>query len=153
MRYDTTKFDMNDLVALFQSLDNPQQLLLSEVCTLGKLLLVMPATNATSERSFSALRRLKTYLRSTTVDSRLNHLKVLHIHKARTDDINQVDAANEFVEERKTGMRCLGNLRQMTCPKSCLFNQSRLRQVKATPRNILHWSEYTSILFSDVTRS
>ena len=30
-----------------------------------KLILVAPATNATSERSFSTPRRLKTYLRST----------------------------------------------------------------------------------------
>ena len=31
------------------------------------------ATNATSERSFSALQRVKTYLRSTTKQERLNH--------------------------------------------------------------------------------
>ena len=36
-----------------------QCMLMSEVETLAQLLLVMPATNATSERSFSALRRVK----------------------------------------------------------------------------------------------
>ena len=48
----------------------------------------MPATNcnAVSERSFSALKQVtETYLRSTTGDSRLNHLIVLHVHKDRTD--------------------------------------------------------------------
>jgi hypothetical protein len=35
-----------------------------------KLLLVMPATNAVSERSVSGLKCVKTYLRSTTGDSR-----------------------------------------------------------------------------------
>ena len=48
--------------------------LLSEVVKLVKLILVMPATNATSERSFSALKRVKTFLRSTMTQSRLNHL-------------------------------------------------------------------------------
>ena len=41
--------------------------------------------DAVSERSFSALKRVKTYLRSTTVDSKLNHLLMLHAHKDRTD--------------------------------------------------------------------
>ena len=45
----------------FQSLGNARKLLLSEICTLGKLMFVMPATNAVSERSFSALKRVKTY--------------------------------------------------------------------------------------------
>ena len=46
----------------------------SEVCTIAQLILVMPATNATSKRSFSAKRRVKTYLRSTMHQQRLNHL-------------------------------------------------------------------------------
>ena len=43
-----------------------QEILLPEVTKLAKLLLVLPATNAASERSFSAMKRIKTYLRSTT---------------------------------------------------------------------------------------
>ena len=38
----------------------------------AKLILVMPATNAVSERSFSTLRRLKTWLRSTMNQDKLN---------------------------------------------------------------------------------
>ena len=37
----------------------PQMALLSEVYTVASLIIVMPATNAVSERSFSALRHLK----------------------------------------------------------------------------------------------
>ena len=37
----------------------------SEIVTLVIILLVIPAANATSERTFSALRRVKFYLRST----------------------------------------------------------------------------------------
>ena len=61
-----------------------------------KILLVMPATNAVSERSFSALKRVKTYLRATTTDNRFNNLMVLHIHKHFTDKLDMVAVANEF---------------------------------------------------------
>ena len=46
----------------------------SEVFNLVKLLLVVPATNAVSERSASALRRLETYLGTTMSQERLNCL-------------------------------------------------------------------------------
>ena len=98
---DTSEFDVNDLVTFLQSLDSSRRKLLSEISTLGKLLLVMLATNAVSERSFSALKRVKTYLRSTTGDSRLNHLMMLHVHKDRTDALTLVDVANEFVGEKE----------------------------------------------------
>ena len=52
---------------------------------LTKLILVMPATNASSERSFSMLRCMKTYLRSTMKQERLNRIMTLHIHKELTD--------------------------------------------------------------------
>ena len=44
-----------------RSLGNARKLLLSEIYTFGKLMFVMPVTNAVSERSFSALKRVKTY--------------------------------------------------------------------------------------------
>ncbi|KAL4148720.1 hypothetical protein QTP88_002889 [Uroleucon formosanum] len=37
-------------------------------------------TTATGERSFSTLRRLKTYLRNTTGQQRLNEMAALNIH-------------------------------------------------------------------------
>ena len=77
-------------------LKHTEWLLLSEICTLGKLMLVMPATNAVSERSFSALKRVKTYLRSTTGESRLNHLMLLHVHKELADGMDMVEVANLF---------------------------------------------------------
>ena len=48
----------------------------------------MPASNATSERSFSALRRIKTYLRTTMSQERLNNLMILYVHR---DSLEQVD--------------------------------------------------------------
>ena len=57
----------------------------------------MPASNAMSERSFSTLRRVKTYLRSTMRQDRLNYLMILHVHKERTDALDLKEVANEFV--------------------------------------------------------
>ena len=69
---------------------------------------VMPATNIVSERSFSALKQVKTYLRSTTGDSRLNHLMMLHVHKDRTDALTLVDVANDFVGEKENRKQLFG---------------------------------------------
>ena len=77
--------DVKDLIDFFQKLESPEKLLLSEVIKVVKIFLAMPATNAISERSFSALRRVKTYLRSTTSDQRLSNIMTLHVHKDRVD--------------------------------------------------------------------
>ncbi len=71
---------------------------LNQIIILAKLILVMLATNSSSERSFSAMRRIKTYLRSTMLQERLNSLMVIHVHKELTDNLNMKDVANEFVQ-------------------------------------------------------
>lgn len=59
-----------------------------------RIMSVLPVTTTTNERSFSTLRRLKTYLRSTMGEERLNGLASLNIHRDVKVDINQ--ALNEF---------------------------------------------------------
>ena len=113
--YDTSRFDIADLLDFFQSLGNARKLLLSEICTLSKLMLVMPATNAVSERSFSALKRAKTYLRSTTGVGRLNHLILLHVHKEVAGGIDMVEVANLFVGTTSGASNCLGSFQKTTC--------------------------------------
>ena len=71
----------------------------SEVVLLIKLILVLPATNATSERSFSAMKRVKSHLRATMGQERLNNLIVLHVHKDYTDKIPSTTVANEFISK------------------------------------------------------
>jgi hypothetical protein len=46
-----------------------------------QLLATLPVTTCSSERSFSTLRRIKTYLRSTMGSERLNGLAMLSIHR------------------------------------------------------------------------
>ena len=83
--------------------------LLSEVVKLVSLILVMPATNATSERSFSALRRVKTYLRSSMNQSGLNHLMIFHVHKEFTDNLDLIACANDFVAGNEHRLRLFGS--------------------------------------------
>ena len=121
MGYYTSRFDIADLLDFFQSLGNARKLLLSETCTLGKLMLVMPATNAVSERSFSALKRVKTYLRSTTGEGRLNHLMLLHVHKELADGIDMVEVANLFVGDNQRRKQLFGKFSKNDLPMKSTF--------------------------------
>ena len=102
-KFDTTTFTIQDLFTLIRSFKKPEKELLSQVVILTKLLIVAPATNAVSERSFSSLKRLRTYMRSTTCDDRLNHLMILHVHKEKTDRLDMKNVARRFVS--KQGVR------------------------------------------------
>lgn len=68
-----------------------------EVIKYLQLLLSIPASVASGERSFSALRRIKTYLRSRMTQSRLAHLLLLHVHTGRTSEVVLDDIISEFV--------------------------------------------------------
>ena len=81
--------------------------MISEVAKMIKLIIVMPATNAVSERSLSAMRRLYTYLRINMGSSCLNNAMVLHIHEARLDKLSMVDVGKDFVFESDHRKSCL----------------------------------------------
>lgn len=90
-------YNLKSVLAYLNDLSEGHKSLLSEVCTLASLILVMPATNAVSERSFGSLRRIKTYLRSTMTQTRLNSIMMIHTHQELTDQMNLVDIGNELV--------------------------------------------------------
>ncbi|XP_061706345.1 zinc finger MYM-type protein 1-like [Cydia pomonella] len=54
------------------------------------ILATLPVTNASAERSFSSLRRLKTYLRATMKETRLLGLALMHIHRHIPIDVEEV---------------------------------------------------------------
>ena len=62
---DQSAVSFKDVCDYLKVLSKAQQSFYSQVVVLVTLILVMPATKASSERSFSALRRIKSYLRST----------------------------------------------------------------------------------------
>ena len=100
--------NFHELLTKLKALSKSEKQLISQVILLVKLILVMPATNAVSERSFSATRRLLTYLRSTMKQNRLNHTMLLHIRKEKVDDLNMLEVANEFVEDSEHRIRLFG---------------------------------------------
>lgn len=66
-----------------------------------KILVALPCTTCTVERSFSSLRRIKTWLRSTMSETRLNGLAMMsvhrqHIFKNLDEFVNKV--TNEFAK-------------------------------------------------------
>ena len=54
--------------------------------------------NASSKRSISALKKVKTYLCSTMSQDRLNHIILLHCYKDLTDSLDLAVVVNEFVD-------------------------------------------------------
>ena len=72
---------------------------MSEVCKVARLILVMPASNAISECSFSRLHCIKSYLHSVKNQTCLNSTMILHIYNEMTDNICLKEVANEFVSK------------------------------------------------------
>ena len=61
------------------------------------ILAVIPATSCSAERSFSGFRRLKTYLRSTMGQSRLNSLAIISIERAYGNRVI-VDSIDKIID-------------------------------------------------------
>ena len=101
--------NIHDILKFLQGLSAGQRVFLKQVCFVARLILVMPATNAASERSFSVMRRLKNYLRSTMSQPQLNHLMVLSIYKELLDDLDLSTTANEFVGNSEHRANVFGN--------------------------------------------
>ncbi|KAK5851412.1 hypothetical protein PBY51_002209 [Eleginops maclovinus] len=71
---------LNDLAMYISNLHVQTRTLFKDVEAPLHLCLSLPVSVASSERSFLALRRLKTWLRNTVSQRRLTHLALLHMH-------------------------------------------------------------------------
>ena len=56
----------------------------------SRIISILPVSSATTERSFSAMRRVKSYLRSTMGDERLSNLSLMHIHRHVQVDLDMI---------------------------------------------------------------
>jgi hypothetical protein len=72
----------------------------------------MLASSAEAERSFSSLRRLNTWLRSTMTQPRLTHVCILNIHQDVLDSIDLQDIANQLIRRMSIGNKSLALHRQ-----------------------------------------
>ena len=61
---------------------------------------MLPAANAESERNFSKMKLIKTYLRSTMSQKRLNHFMIFAVYPELVDELNFKDIGEEFVAKQ-----------------------------------------------------
>jgi hypothetical protein len=69
--------------------------------TLYKIFYTFPVSSATAERSFSRLKVLKTYLRSTMTENRLSNLAILSIERNMAQTINFNKVISTFASIKK----------------------------------------------------
>ncbi len=74
-----------------------------------KLLRLIPISSVTSERTFSTMKRINTYLRSSMTEKRLNNCLLLNAHKELTENLDLILIAKEFVEKLDERKRYFGN--------------------------------------------
>jgi hypothetical protein len=85
------------------------RMLFTQVEQLLRLLLVCPVSSCEAERSFSSLRRLKSWLRSTMSQQRLNSVAVCHTHQDYLDKMDLVNLAREFIDKSQTRKGLFGH--------------------------------------------
>ena len=98
-----------------------------------KLIIVIPAFNAVSERLFSAMRRLWTYLRSSMSENRLNISMVFTYSQRKTGSL--IDIENDFVdgnERRKSVLEMINKLATVNPTESIhtIFYPNKYASVK-----------------------
>ena len=84
--------------------------MLSKVYKLLQLYFTFPVTTAAAERSFLSLQRIRTFLRSSMSDCRLNNLFLLHVHTSRTDALDLSVVAKKFVSVNSRRMNYFGKM-------------------------------------------
>ena len=78
-----------------------------ELLKVLKIFATLPVTSCEAERSFSTLKRLKTFIRSTMGEERLNSLAVLNIHREICNLVMEKDTdklVNKFSEGQGRSM-------------------------------------------------
>lgn len=90
---------------LKNSTDDLKQILNKEVFpNLYKLMqvaLTIPVSSATCERSFSTMRRLKNWLRSSMLQQRFTNLSVINIERDLANDIVSEEILNTFAKTNR----------------------------------------------------
>lgn len=99
-----------DLKEFIAKLTASQKSLIAQAVFVYHLVLLAPATNAVSERSCSALRRTKTWLRTTMNQDRLNYCLLLHTHQTLLSQIDVQTIASEFIEGNERRIHHFGRL-------------------------------------------
>ena len=92
----------------YQELSTVERGLYPQVLRLLKVLLVCPVPSAACERSYSGLRRLKTWLRNTLAQERLNYNIVCSIHKELLMDVSLDAILRQFISRTEIRRNMFG---------------------------------------------
>ena len=98
----------DDILSAVKSFSVHEQHFIDQVIKICQLIHVNPATSSSGERSFSTVRRVKTWLRSRIQQARFMHLAILNTHKIRLDSICLVSVAKAFVSLNNNRSRNFG---------------------------------------------
>ena len=105
-----TNHSVGEAAVALQQMSTDVRKLFCETEKLVRLLLVSPMSSAVAERSFSSLRRLKTWLRSTVCQPRLNSVAVCHIHKELLDEVDTDALLREFISRSEIRENLFGHV-------------------------------------------
>ena len=95
-RDETATSSLHDASRAYRNMGPAARKQFEQVFNLMKILLVYPVSAATCEQSFSAFRRVKTWLRNTLHQQRLNHNLVCLIHRSMIRDLSLRNTLNDF---------------------------------------------------------
>ena len=93
---DMAKLSVESLAVVYDSND-ALAVITKDAHTMLRIYFVSPATTCSPERSFSALKRIKTYIRTTMTEAILNHCATSQIHKSMSKTINIQKTVDTFI--------------------------------------------------------
>lgn len=92
---DTTSLELSDVIQILTT----SSLAVKNLLKCIQIALTIPVTSASCERSFSAMKLVKNYLRNATSDQRLSDLLTLHVCYERTRAIDVDVIIDTFAEK------------------------------------------------------
>ena len=101
LKLESSDVTISNILTKIRGMSPSKRCLVDQVIELVILILLAPATNAESERCFSAMKRVKNYLRATMGQPRFKNLMTLYIHNEKLDGINLVKVLNTFVSKSR----------------------------------------------------
>ena len=91
---DKKRVGVKEAMKIISSLNASRKLLVVELLKLVKLILLVPTTNAVSERSRKTLCRVKTYLRSSMTQELVSSCLIVTTYKKQVDKLKLVEVAS-----------------------------------------------------------
>lgn len=90
----------DDALSILKAFCRNKRLLVKNVMTIVKIMLLNGATIATPQRTFSMIRRINSWLRLTMTQQRFNALPILSSNKSLVDKPPLVKITSDFIDSR-----------------------------------------------------